>query len=79
MADPPDQSAKSRRWKWRIVLLVAVALIAIGFSYLTWRFTRDDPVTVQGPGRALQVRFNRWGARIGHPLLDLEGAAQNVS
>jgi len=45
MADPPDQSAKSRRWKWRIVLLVVVALVAIGFSYLTWRFTRDDPVT----------------------------------
>ena len=49
MADPPDQSAKSWRWKWRIVLLVIVALIATGFSYLTWRFTRDDPVTYKDP------------------------------
>ena len=49
MADPPDQSAKSRRWKWRIVLLVVVALIATGFSYLAWRFTRDDPVTYKDP------------------------------
>ena len=49
MADPPDQSAKSRGWKWRIVLLVVVALVAIGFSYLTWRFTRDDPVTYTDP------------------------------
>src|SRR6266508_3997522 len=49
MADPPDQSAKSRDWKWRIVLLVVVALVAIGFLYLAWRFTRDDPVTYADP------------------------------
>jgi len=49
MADSPDQSAKSRGWKWRIVLLVVVALVLIGFSYLTWRFTRDDPVTYTDP------------------------------
>src|SRR4026207_644614 len=34
---------------------------------------------VRGPGRTLQVRFNRRRARIGHSLLDLESAAQNVS
>src|SRR5205823_2079354 len=45
MADAPDQPAKSRGWKWRVVLLVVVALLAIGFSYLAWRFSRDDPVT----------------------------------
>ena len=49
MADAPDQPAKSRRWKWRIVLLVVVALLAIGFSYLVWRFTRDDPVKYADP------------------------------
>jgi hypothetical protein len=49
MADAPDQPAKSRRWKWRIVLLVIVALLAIGFSYLAWRFTRDDPVKYADP------------------------------
>src|SRR5438132_7768463 len=48
MADPPDLSAKSRGWI-RIVLLVIAALVAIGFSYLTWRFTRDDPVTYADP------------------------------
>src|SRR6266481_5643039 len=49
MADPADQSAKSRRGEWRVVLLVVVALIAIGFSYLVSRFTRDDPVTYADP------------------------------
>src|SRR5207244_12875359 len=49
MADAADQTTKSRGWKWRIVLLVVVALVAIGFSYLTWRFTRDDPVTYTDP------------------------------
>jgi hypothetical protein len=49
MVDAPDQTAKSRRWKWRIVLLVVVALLAIGFSYLAWRFTRDDPVKYADP------------------------------
>src|SRR5437660_12508903 len=44
MADASDQTAKGRRWKWRIVLLAIVALVAIGVSYLAWRFTRDDPV-----------------------------------
>src|ERR1700730_6273768 len=48
MADP-DQPAKSRRWKWRIGLLVVVALLAMGFSYLAWRFTRDDPVKYADP------------------------------
>src|SRR5436190_20274803 len=45
MADAPDQPAKSRGWKWRVVLLVVVALLAIGFSYLAWRFSRHEPVT----------------------------------
>src|SRR5256886_10487306 len=49
MADAPDQPAERRRWKWRVVLLVIAALIAIGFSYLIWRFTRDDPVTYADP------------------------------
>src|SRR5947208_4564782 len=49
MADAPDQTAKSRGWNWRIVLLVVVALLAIGFSYLAWRFTRDDPVRYADP------------------------------
>jgi len=31
MADAPDQPAESRRWKWRVVLLVVVTIIAIGF------------------------------------------------
>ena len=30
-------------------MLVVVALIATGFSYLAWRFTRDDPVTYKDP------------------------------
>jgi len=46
---PSDQSAKTRGWKWRIVLLLVVALIVTGFSYLAWRFTRDDPVTYKDP------------------------------
>ena len=49
MADPPDQSAKNRRQTWRIVLLVVVVLVAIGFSDLAWRFSRDDPVTYADP------------------------------
>ena len=79
MADPPDQSAKSRRWKWRIVLLVVVAFIAIGFSYLTLAFYPRRSGHLHGPGRAFQIRFDRRRARIGHSLLDLESAAQNVS
>jgi hypothetical protein len=49
MADAPDHPAKSRHWKWRVLLLVVVGLVAIGFSYLAWRFTRDDPVTYADP------------------------------
>jgi len=49
MADASDQPAEGRRWKWRVVLLVVVTIIAIGFSYLIWRFTRDDPVTYADP------------------------------
>src|SRR5207247_3202759 len=45
MADAPDQPAKSRGWKWRGFVLVVVLHLAIGFSYLAWRFSRDDPVT----------------------------------
>ena len=31
------------------MFLGVVALLAIGFSYLAWRFTRDDPVTYADP------------------------------
>jgi hypothetical protein len=44
MADAPDQPAEIRRARWLILLLPAVAVIAVGFSYLIWRFTRDDPI-----------------------------------
>jgi processive rubber oxygenase RoxA-like protein len=49
MAGVPDQPAKNQRWKWRVVLLVVVALIAIGCLYLVSRFTRDDPVAYADP------------------------------
>jgi hypothetical protein len=45
MADAPEQPARMPSWKWRIVLLVAVALIAIVCLLFVARFTRDDPVT----------------------------------
>ncbi|TMP94925.1 MAG: cytochrome c, partial [Verrucomicrobia bacterium] len=45
MADAPEQPAKTPSWKWRVVLLVAVALIAIVSLFFVARFTRDDPVT----------------------------------
>ena len=44
MAEVPDQPAEIRRSRWWIPLLVVVAVIAVGFSYLIWRFTRDDPI-----------------------------------
>ncbi len=49
MRDAVDQPAQIRRWNWRILLLVVVAVIAVGFAYLMWRFTRDDPVTYADP------------------------------
>jgi hypothetical protein len=45
MADAPDQPAKIRPCQWRVVLLVIVALIAIGCLYFVYRFSRDAPVT----------------------------------
>src|SRR6476620_3311581 len=45
MAAAPDQTAASRRWKWRVVLLVIGGLIIIGCLCLISRFTRDEPVT----------------------------------
>src|SRR4029450_11889347 len=49
MADAPDQSAKIKPWKWRVVLLVAVALITIGCLYFAYRFSRDAPVSYADP------------------------------
>jgi hypothetical protein len=49
MADAPDHSADLRRWYLWILLLIPVALFAVGFFYLIWRFTRDDPVTYADP------------------------------
>jgi len=51
MADGPEQTGSVKRaaWRWRVVLLVAVALIAVVSLYLIARFTRDDPVTYTDP------------------------------
>ncbi len=51
MADGPEQTGSVKRvaWRWRVVLLVAVAIIAVVSLYLAARFTRDDPVTYADP------------------------------
>ena len=49
MADAPDQPAKIQPWKWRVVLLVVVALITIGCLYFVYRFSRDAPVAYADP------------------------------
>ena len=49
MADPQINLQKAGAGSGGLCLLVVVALIAIGFSYLAWRFTRDDPVTYADP------------------------------
>src|ERR1700730_5485543 len=49
MAEAPDQPAEIRRWLWWILLLAVLAIVALGFSYLIWRFTRDDPVRYADP------------------------------
>ena len=49
MADASDQSAEIRRARWLILLVAVIAVIAVGFSYLIWRFTRDDPVRYADP------------------------------
>src|SRR6266851_5136168 len=51
MADAPEQPAvaTSKSWRWRIVLLIAVALATLVCFYFVARFTRDDPVTYGDP------------------------------
>ncbi|HEV8618077.1 MAG TPA: cytochrome c [Candidatus Udaeobacter sp.] len=49
MADAPDQPAKIQPWKWRVALLVVVALITIGCLYFAYRFSRDAPVAYADP------------------------------
>src|SRR6201993_521241 len=49
MADAPDQPAEIRRWYLWILLLALVALFAVSFFYVIWRFTRDNPVTYADP------------------------------
>jgi cytochrome c-type biogenesis protein CcmH/NrfG len=51
MADGAEQTESVKRavWRWRVVLLVAVAIIAVVSLYLIARFTRDDPVTYADP------------------------------
>jgi mono/diheme cytochrome c family protein len=44
MAEPAEQNPRSTSWRWRIVLLVLVALIAAASCYLIVRFRRDVPV-----------------------------------
>src|SRR5204863_1300240 len=44
MAEAPKQPPRVAPWQWRIVLLVVVALIALGCLYFVCRFTRDSPV-----------------------------------
>jgi hypothetical protein len=51
MADSLEQDGWLKRtaWRWRVVLLVAVAVITAVSLSLIARFTRDDPVTYADP------------------------------
>jgi cytochrome c553 len=49
MADAPDQPGKIQPWKWRVALLVVVALITIGCLYFAYRFSQDAPVAYADP------------------------------
>lgn len=51
MADDPELTGLVKRaaWRWRVILLVAVAVITVVTLYFVARFTRDAPVVYADP------------------------------
>ena len=78
MADAPLTKPKIAPWEWRVALLVVVALIAAVNLYFICRFNRDEPVTYASLEDHFKYRLDRRRAGIGHSVLDLESAAENV-